>query len=140
MFEKKICRFIWALMKRHIFFSKHPSKSSKKWFFPNSFYIFLLIFVCKLQKMGVSDLRCNLGCAPYSQSRVFFQNFQNTPNFGRTVRTLDYALNLKLKFSEAYTQRSIGIWKIILGKNNFWMILKGCLKKKYAASFELNVT
>ena len=54
----------------------------------------------------------------------------------RTVRTLDYALNLKLKFSEAYTQRSIGICKKNLGKNNFWMILKGCLKKKYAALFE----
>ena len=34
--------------------------------------------MCKLQKIGVSDLRCNLGCAPYTQSWVFFQNCQNT--------------------------------------------------------------
>ena len=127
-------------MKRHIFFSKHPSKSSKKWFFPNSFYIFLLIFVCKLQKIGVSDLRCNLGCAPYTQSWVFFQNFQKTPNFGRTVHTLDYALNLKLKIFEAYSLRSIGIYEKNEGKNDFWLILKGVLEKKYATSLGLNVT
>ena len=28
---------------------------------------------------------------------------EKTPNFGRTVRTLDNTLNLKIQFSEAYT-------------------------------------
>ena len=139
-FEKKICRFIRAQIKRHIFFSNNPSKSSKNWFFPNFFYIFLLIFVCKLQKIWVSDLRRNLGCAPYAQSWVYFENFEKTPNFGRMVRTLDYTSNLKLLFSEAYTQRSIGICEKNEEKSNFWLILNGVLKKKYATSLGLNVT
>ena len=134
--------FMWhlALRKWHIFFSNPPSKSAKNCFSPHSFHIFLLIFVCKLQKIRFSDLRCNLGCAPYTQSWVFFQNFQKTPNFGRTVHTLDYALNLKLKFSEAYSLRSIGIYEKNEGKNHFWLILKGVLEKKYATSLGLNVT
>ena len=86
-FEKKICRFIRAQIKRLFFFSNNPIKSSKNWFFPNFFYIFLLIFVCKLQKIWVSDLRRNLRCVPYAQKWVYFENFEKTPNFGRIVRT-----------------------------------------------------
>ena len=44
--------FMWhfAQMKRDISFSKTPSKSSKKYFFSNFFYLFLLIFVCSFKK------------------------------------------------------------------------------------------
>ena len=105
--------FMWHLAPRkwHIFFPKPPSKSAKNGFFPHSFHIFLFILVSKLQKFWVSDLGRNLGCAPYAQSWVFFENFEKTPNFGCMVHTLDYTSNLKLLFSEAYTQRSIGICK-----------------------------
>ena len=41
---------------------------------------------------------------------MYFESFEKTPNFGRTVHTLDYTQNLKLKFSEAFLQRWIGIW------------------------------
>ena len=50
---------------------------------------------------------------------------EKTPKFGRTVRTLDNIINLKIKFSEAYTQRSMGICK----KNQEKAIFRGCLKK-----------
>ena len=71
--------FMWHLAqtKRHIFFWNTASKSSENLFSPNFFYIFLLIFVWKLQKIWVSGFRCNPGCAPYTQSWVFFQNFEN---------------------------------------------------------------
>ena len=72
--------------------------------------------------------------------KLYFENFQKTPNFGRTVHTLDYALNLKLKIFEAYSLRSIGIYEKNEGKNDFWLILKGVLEKKYATSLGLNVT
>ena len=72
--------FMWHLarMKRHIFFLNTASKSSENLFSPIFFYIFLLIIVWKLQKIWVLGFRRNLGCAPYAQSWVFFQNFQNT--------------------------------------------------------------
>ena len=54
------------------------------------------------------------------------------------VHTLGYAWKLKLEFSEASTQRSIGIFKK-LGKNHFLDDFEGVLEKKYPASFGLNV-
>ena len=56
--------------------------------------------------------------------KLYFGNFEKTPNFGRMVRTLDYSSNLKLLFSEAYTQRSIGICEKNEEEGNFWLILK----------------
>ena len=40
-----------------------------------------------------------------------FINLEKTPNFGRTVRTQDYTLKLKLEFSEvAIVWIKIGFW------------------------------
>ena len=72
--------------------------------------------------------------------KLYFKFFEKTPYFGCMLRTLDYASNLKLLFSEAYTQRSIGICEKNEEKSNFWLILNGVLKKKYATSLGLNVT
>ena len=65
--------FMWHLaqMKLHSLF-KDPIKITQKLVFPYSFYIFLLIFRCKLQKIWFSGLRSYLGCVPYAQSWVFF--------------------------------------------------------------------
>ena len=66
--------FMWhsAQMKQRIFF-KDPLKIIQKLVFFQSFFcIFLLIFGWKLQKIWFSGFRCNLGCAPYAQSWVFF--------------------------------------------------------------------
>ena len=49
---------------------KHP-EGVINFFGVGYFYIFLFIFVCKLQKIWVSGFRRN---APYAQSWVFFQN------------------------------------------------------------------
>ena len=57
-------------VKLEISFSKTPSKSSKKFFFI-SFYMFLLIFVWKLQKILVTGFRYNLGCAPRPKLDIF---------------------------------------------------------------------
>ena len=35
------------------------------------------MFLRKLQKIGVSGFRRNIGCALYTRFWVFFQNFQN---------------------------------------------------------------
>ena len=45
------------------------------------------------------------------QKSCILNILEKTPNFGCTVRTLDNTLSLKIKFSEAYTQRSMGICK-----------------------------
>ena len=60
---------------------------------------------------------------------TFLNILEKTPNFGRTVRTLDNTLNLKIKFSEASTQRSIGICKKIMKKGIFVHFLGGVSKK-----------
>ena len=58
-----------------------------------------------------------------------FINLGKTPNFGRTVRTLDYTLKLKLEFSEASTQRSRGICK--KNKNKLFLDdFEGVFEKK----------
>ena len=46
-------------------------------FLQNSKSLFLFI-QCLPQKIQVSAFGRNLGCAPYAQNWVFFQNFQNT--------------------------------------------------------------
>ena len=63
-----------AQMKQDIFFLQRPLKNHPKIsFFPPFFYIFLLTFVWKRQKIWVLGFRRNLGCAPYSRSWVFFK-------------------------------------------------------------------
>ena len=47
-------------------------------FFLIFFYMFLLIFVWKLQKIHVSAFMRNLGCTPYARNWVFFPNLGNS--------------------------------------------------------------
>ena len=61
--------------KWRIFFLRHPLKIAQICFFPDFFYIFPLIFGCKLQKIWFSGWRCYLGCAPYAQSWVSQKKF-----------------------------------------------------------------
>ena len=124
-------------MKRDIFFSKTPSKSSKNYIFLNFCYIFLLIFVWNLQKIRVSGLRCNLGCAPFDPDWVFFQNFQEL--FGCFITQLvkmlqqwslyevikdilPFILNIKRPLSD--------IWLLSYKQNSF-----GCFLKKLKLRF-----
>ena len=70
------------------------------------------------------------------QKSCILKIYEKTPNFGRTVHTQDYAENLKLEFSEAYFQRSIGIYEKIRKKTNLWMILRGSLKKQQRVALQ----
>ena len=84
--------------------------------------------------------RCNLGCARYVQSRVFFQNFQNT-----VFLLLYYSASKKataLVFNEVIedilpfvlnTKRSLSeIWLLRYKKNSF-----GCFQKNSEFQFFL---
>ena len=66
------------------------------------------------------------------QKSCILNILEKTPNFGRTVHTLDNTLNLKIKFSEAYTQRSMGICKKNQEKSIFVQFLGGVSKKKFS--------
>ena len=60
------------------------------------------------------------------------KGLKKTPNFGRTVRTLDNTFNLKIKFSKAYTQRSMGICKKNQEKSIFVQFLGGVSKTNFS--------
>ena len=70
------------------------------------------------------------------QKSCILNILEKTPNFGRTVRTLDNTFNLKIQFSEAYTQRSIGICKKNREKNIFVQFL-GCVSKQNFSIFQV---
>ena len=59
------------------FFQRPPQNHPKISFFLIYFYIFLLIFGSKLQKIQISGFRFDLGCAPNAQILVFFFTSSN---------------------------------------------------------------
>ena len=57
--------------------------------------------------------------------KLYFENFEKTPNFGRTVRTLDFAKKLKLEFLTLHQLRL---------DSRTWKCMNFCFSLSVAAS------